>query len=483
MATPERAILLARISDARNGDDHGVTGQLSDLRAYARRLGWAVGPADTHEVVENDTSAFKRRKVTLPDGSRQLRTYRPGFRRALAMLADGQADGLVALDLDRACRDPRDLEDLIDVVEGRSPRLPVESVTGSLRLANDSDVSMARVMVAMANKSSRDTSRRVADARRRRAAEGQPAGGKRCFGYTPDGMSLVPAEAAEIAKAADAVLSGASVRSVARDWADRGVLTPAGKRWHPSWLRDMLMRPRLAGIAVYRGEEAGPAAWPPILDVNRWRDLRRLLADPSRRTARGNEPKWLGSGVYLCGVCGGTVVTGTGAGGKRTYLCQEHHLRRTADPVDELVSRVVAGRLARTDAAALMSPRRASGPDVAALYRQAATLRGRLDDQAAMHARGEITSAMLATGTRIITAELSGVESQLAAAAGDDPLQGVAGRPDAAEVWEGLPLHRQRGIVRVLMDVRLLRSRPGRRPGGSYFDPSTVEITWKDGES
>src|SRR5258708_6350194 len=52
-------------------------------------------------------SAFKRRRIALPDGRAELRTVRPGFRRALAMLADGRADGLIALDLDRAMRDPR----------------------------------------------------------------------------------------------------------------------------------------------------------------------------------------------------------------------------------------------------------------------------------------------------------------------------------------------------------------------------------------
>jgi hypothetical protein len=44
---------------------------------------------------------------------------------------------LLALDLDRIARDPRDLEDLIDVVESHTPHVPVESVTGSLRLANE----------------------------------------------------------------------------------------------------------------------------------------------------------------------------------------------------------------------------------------------------------------------------------------------------------------------------------------------------------
>jgi site-specific DNA recombinase len=479
MSKPQRAVLLARISDARNGDDHGVAAQLTDMRRYARRLGWACGPVGTHEITENDTSAFKRRMITLPDGSRQLRTFRPGFRRALDMLRDGAADGLISPDLDRACRDPRDLEDLIDVVEGRHPRIPVESVTGSLRLATDADITMARVMVAVANKASRDTARRVAAARQHKAAAGQPAGGVRCFGYTADGMSVIPGEAAEITAAASAVLAGASMRAITRDWNERGITTTRGARWRPSWVRSLLLRPRLAGIAVYHGEEIGLAVWPAILDEGTWRSVRHLLTDPGRLTARGNEPKWPGSGLYLCGVCGEAVGTGQGGRLGRTYVCPRHHVRRAAAAVDDLVTRVVTGRLSRPDAAVLLAPPRPAGPDTASLHRQATALRARLNGQAALHARGEITDAMLATGARIITADLAAIEAQLATVTADSPLDGIAGRPDAAGIWETLPLWRRRGIVRVVMDVRLMPARPGRQPGGGYFDPASVHIEWK----
>ena len=162
---PRNAIILARLSDLRDDDERGADGQVSDGHDYARRIGWAIGPRLTHVIIENNeagsglrgVSAFKRRRIALPDGRAELRTVRPGFRRALAMLADGRADGLIALDLDRAMRDPRDLEDLIDLVEQSSPRIPVESVSGSLRLANDADITLARVMCAVANKASRDT--------------------------------------------------------------------------------------------------------------------------------------------------------------------------------------------------------------------------------------------------------------------------------------------------------------------------------------
>jgi DNA invertase Pin-like site-specific DNA recombinase len=190
---PQRAIVLTRISDARNGDVAGVARQEADARALADRLGWVIGET----VVENDTSAFKRRQVRLADGSKAMRTVRPGFRRALSLLETGEADGLLAYDLDRVARDPRDLEDLIDVVESKNPRVPVESVTGSLRLANDGDVAMARVLVAVANKSSRDTSRRVARKHEELAVNGRPSGGgQRGYGYETDGMRVRPDEAA-----------------------------------------------------------------------------------------------------------------------------------------------------------------------------------------------------------------------------------------------------------------------------------------------
>src|SRR5579884_3760110 len=99
---PECALRLTRISDARDEDTKGVDDQGADCDAAGARAGWQFGPPSTHHIIENDTSAFKRKVITLPDGRRELRTVRPWFRQALAMLADGRADGLMAYDLDRA---------------------------------------------------------------------------------------------------------------------------------------------------------------------------------------------------------------------------------------------------------------------------------------------------------------------------------------------------------------------------------------------
>ncbi|WP_223227621.1 recombinase family protein [Leifsonia xyli] len=161
-----RAVVYVRISDDPEGLERGVDRQEEDFRA--------VAAAEGLEVVavfrENDTSAFKQRTIVLPSGEKVRRVIRPKFRAMLQLMANDGGDVLIAYDLDRAVRDPRDLEDLIEskMLHGYGGR----SATGSLRLDTDSDVAMARVLVAMANKSSADTARRVARASKQRAVEG-----------------------------------------------------------------------------------------------------------------------------------------------------------------------------------------------------------------------------------------------------------------------------------------------------------------------
>ncbi|WP_083219756.1 recombinase family protein [Leifsonia xyli] len=177
----KRAVVYVRISDDPEGLERGVDRQEEDFRA--------VAAAEGLEVVavfrENDTSAFKQRTIVLPSGEKVRRVIRPKFRAMLQLMANDGGDVLIAYDLDRAVRDPRDLEDLIDVRTLHGFR--VRSVTGSLRLDADADVAMARVMVAMAHKSSADTARRVARAAKARAEAGGWNGGLPPFGYAPTG--------------------------------------------------------------------------------------------------------------------------------------------------------------------------------------------------------------------------------------------------------------------------------------------------------
>jgi hypothetical protein len=415
------------------------------------------------------------------------------------MLADGRADGLIAYDLDRAVRDPRDLEDLIDVVESKDPRIPVESVTGSLRLANDADVTMARVMVAVANKASRDTARRVSRARRRQAENGEWGGGKRPFGFEADGVTVNPPEAAEIRQAAAAILAGVSLAQVTASLRDRKVPTVTGAKWSTVTVRDMLLRPRNAGLMVYRAEGGrgprkvrlytdadlvGKAPWGEILPEETWRAVHAILTDPSRTVGPGPTPRWLGSRLYQCGVCDdGTtvVVSGHTSHGYRyqRYICRETgHLSKSAVPCDKYVETVITDRLSRPDAAHLLIPPAGGDSTAADLRREVASLRELLNEQARLHARRVIDGQQLAAGSAELRVRLSTAEGSLSALEVTSPLVVIAGHPDAAAIWDGLDLGRKRAVLRAAVTVTLHPAPPGRRAGGR-FDTDSIDIDWK----
>lgn len=480
--TPQSAVILCRISDARDEDTTGVDDQERHCRALADRLGWKVWRV----IVENDVSAYKRRKIQLPDGSYGLRTVRPGLRNAINWLTTGEADGLIAYDLDRAVRDPRDLEDLIDAVEMSKPRPLVESVTGSLRLANDADITMARVMVAVANKASRDTGRRVAIARLRMAMNGEYGGGIRPFGFGKDGVTVEPAEAAEIVRVTEALLVGSSLRYVTRSLNERGVRTTRGHEWTTQEVRQMVMRPRNAGFAVYRGEIVGRSSWPAIVPEETWRAVVALLSDPARRTSPGNTARWLGSGLYRCGGCGRPMICSLSGGRRAVYRCRAprgetrppgQHVVRVALPMDEFVQELIIGRLSRPDAVDLLVEDQRE--DVAPLQVEAVALRTRLDELAALHADGAIDARQLVTGSSRIRDQLAAIETRISAASQGSALVGVVGTEDPRATWGSLDLSRKRAVLDALMTVTVLKAPHGRGPGGSYFDPSWVRVEWK----
>lgn len=532
------ADLYLRLSDFR-GDADGFAPRERKLRAEAKRLGWTVGRV----VIENDVlngdgngngsatstdryrsvdiegssgdpngsvdvkkgtggtsgqvinlnnlvrprpaSAFKRRKVVTPSGRTELRVYRPGFRQVLDDLMNSRATAVLCEDLDRAVRDPRDLEDLIDAMA--HCRGHARSLSGSLTFTaggTDSEVTMARVMVTMANKSSRDLARRVASSREILAAEGTYGGGRRPYGYRPDPDSVkyhrtllqVPAEAAELRRAAASVLAGGSLKAFARDLRDRQVPSVTGAPWSAETLRDVLIKPAIAGLAAHTRDGTTTlhaAAWEPILPRDTWEAVVAVLTAPGRNPATSNAPRWLGSNLYLCGICKTPTLHVTGGKKGPGYVCSAaSHIRRHAPETDKLVGMYVAARLNRDDARDLLRPPVRPGVDAGALRAETAKLTAIGERQAAMHAVGDITDAELAAGSRARNARLGKIAVLLHETTTPDPLAEFRDAPDAARVWRDLPLERQRNVLRLLAVVTLL---PATRRGRG-FDPDSVRV-------
>lgn len=460
-ALPVRAIALVRISDDRDDTRIGVGRQEEDCRTLATRLGWTIAEV----VVENDTSAYQTTVRLDTDGLPERKTRRPQFREALKMLHDGRADGLVVYDIDRACRRLRDLEALIDVVEGRG--VPVVSVTGSLDVSTSSSRAMARVLATMANKSSEDTARRVARAARQHAEQGHfRTSGFRPFGYRADG-TIDEAEAAVLRDMFDRILRGDPTRSVSRSLNERRILTPRGNAWTPQGVRACLLKPTSAGLRAYLTDVVADGSWEPIVDRETWELVAAVLKARQRSTERGGSVHLL-SGIVRCDTCGGPMYVGKHGrttNRQEAYRCMTsgcYAASRNKVWLEDYVVRVVERMLA-TPPFARARRRQADGRpshDVAQLLalreRRSQILRDFATDLSATDLR-----QMLAA----VDGRIAEVEHGAAAAGAGVHL------PKASDFGD-LSLDRQRAIIRALITVRVKpQVRKGREP-----EPETVLI-------
>lgn len=466
--TPSRAAILVRISDDKAGDAKGVARQEEDCRGLARRLGWTVAEV----VIENDTSAYKRKRIKLPDGTSVLRTVRPRFRYVLDGLASGEFDGLIAYDLDRVARDLRDLEDLVDVVQSTHPHIPVESVSGSLRLANTSDIAMARVMTVLANKSSSDTGRRVARKHEELAAAGKPGGGGfRGYGYDRRNLVVVPEEAEIVREIARRILADDSLNAIAADLQAREIPTVTGAPWNSRSVKSVVTKPRVAGLRAHRGDVVGKAVWPAILDTATWEDVCARLAGRARNTDLTLQ-RWL-TGVLVCSQCDRPMVGWQGNGGQR-YWCATPRggcgkIAIKADVVEAEVERQVLELLSLPRV--LEQLRNAATAEVTEDARRAlAEDEQQLKELAGMWARKEISLAEYREARGVVEARVKDSRALITSRAPQVLRRLLAG--DVRDGWERLTPADKREAA-LALDARY-RVRPHDRSKGNKFDPGRL---------
>jgi site-specific DNA recombinase len=302
-------ILLARESVDRAEQ---VGNQLTDLRSRIAGIGGRID----REVPENDVSAYRRTRVELPDGTFGYRVVRPKWEQILTALRRGECNALMVADIDRLTRDPRTLEDLIDVVELYG--VHVESLTGNIDLSTDAGISAARSLVNQRNQESRNKSRLVADGHRHAAMKGKVHGGPyRPFGWRKDRRRVNKREAARIRAELPRIAAGVSDHTLAREWEERGIATVTGAQWRRPTIRAIFLNPRLCGRVVYRGEVLRDASgdyvrgeWEPILtDAEYDAVVAKWAPSPDGTVSRvegkgsGARTSYLLSPFLRCGKC------------------------------------------------------------------------------------------------------------------------------------------------------------------------------------
>lgn len=462
-APARRALIYVRVSQDKKGGGLAVGRQRDDCQALADRLGWTV--VGIHE--DNDTSAYSGKP-------------RPGYRALLADLEAGRADAVLVWHTDRLHRSPVELEEYVSVSEKHS--VITQTVqSGELNLSTPSGRMIARQLGSVARYEVEHKSQRIRRKQEELAAAGKWLGGRPPLGWivSDDGSAVLDRPAARrIKRATEDVIAGASFGSIVRAWNAAGFLTSTGKPWSHQTLRQVLRRPRNAGLTEFRGEIIGASEWPEIVTEDAWRSLVAILDDPARRRSQSNRARWLLAGVALCGGCGqplkSSAVGRAGDGTNRHhYRCTGRgggHVARNSRDLDEHVIETVAAWLDRDFDLLIGGPDDSLDAAITAdLQGEALTVRARLTEAASTFADGMISRDQLGTITARCNVRLGEIEAALRASTRGAATAMLSAASDPVQAWRTAPVDRQRAILRELVEVVVLpRGAAGRR----VYDPA-----------
>lgn len=446
--SPKRVVIYTRISRDDTGEGAANERQRQDCETLAALRRWTV------VGYEEDIS------ISAYSGK-----FRPGWNAVVERMKSGSVDIVAAYHIDRITRTVRELTEIIAL--GQAHGVGIATVNGDIDLTNDTGKMVATILSAVAEQEVERKGARQRRANQQRAADGHPwKSGWRAFGFTLDGQQ-VPEEAALIREAADLVLDGAPLRSIVKRWKGLGVTTPRSSKgvdgWTHNGVRSILLNPRNAGIATYKGEQIGKGNWEPIFSEETHMLLVAKLTNPSRLTrpvSRGRTASNLLTGIATCGTCGETVQGGTGHKGGLIYQCKNYHVSTLREEADAIVRDAFAASVALTRPGLLMPIRKPTSPRD--LWEEAERLRNRLNDASTSYANERITLEQLETVSTSLRKKLEAVETQAAeVAGGEDDL--FALRAESVNKFLDLNMEGQRAILSRLAVIVLYPKGRGRR--------------------
>jgi site-specific DNA recombinase len=466
LATPTAAAIYARISSDPDHDQLGVTRQLEDCRALAARRGWPV----LDEYVDDDKSAWSGKP-------------RPEYKRMLGDIEDGQVDAVIVWHTDRLHRHPKELEEYMEACKPRS--VPTHTVTsGDLDLTNPDGQFIARMLGAVARKESDDKSRRIRRKHEEIAQAGKIAGGgTRPYGYLDDRLTVVQTEAEIIREMAERILAGDSLRSLANDLNRRQIPTVSGREWKTQVVRRLLLSARISGQRSHKDQIVATAVWPAIITPEQGARLALLFGDPTRKTNRAAR-RYLLSGIMRCAVCDTRMIGRPRADGARRYICAKGPglpgcggVAILAEPMERFIVEAVLHRLDSPALAAALAGGTPPDEVPAATRLEFETSSRELDELAAAYGQRLITLPEWLIARKPIEARIENAKRSLARHTKTSILAPYVGASSKLrELWEELPLARQRAIVAAILD-RVSISRAAQRRGA--FDESRAEPVWR----
>lgn len=454
-----RAIIYTRVSSDPTRQGSSVEQQETVCREVCAREGWTVAQV----LVDNDAGA-----------SRWSTSKRPAYDKLASVLRSG--DVLVTWEASRA---QRDLQAYLALRELCALRGVLWSYSGRTYDLNEGDDRFTTGLDALlAEKEVELTRGRVLRALNAAAIQGKPHG-RVPFGYAAQRDSRTglvterivdPVEGPIFREIVDRFLSGENWSAITRSLNERHILTKDGKPWYTQNLRRMVERPVYAGKRVHRGTVVAQGIWPPLMTEEEQLRVKAIGEDPAMVAPRGSAPKYLLSGIAVCGVCGTPVVryAAHSRAGKTisSYRCPAgFHVVRKIERVDEPVIEYMLSLLEDPRLRQRLDARDDSDITAARHAREAIEQQLAEYEQAAID--GSISAkafARIEAGLNAKLEDLDSVEHQHVS-----PLLRKIAGVDAREIWDGMNIVDRRTIVRASVSIKINRQRS---------EASPVEIDW-----
>lgn len=343
--------------------------------------------------------------------------------------------------------------------------------------------------------------RRQRDRYAEEQAKGNPLWGGRPFGYELDRKTIREEEAAAIREGVRMILEdGATVYGVMKYLNNEvRLLSPMGNRWGTTTTKQLLTRPRNAGVYVVGGVvQDVKATWQSIISRDTYDALIAHLK-ANGRTQPGRKPSHVGTGVILCGACGEVMRTGSSAGnviyrcktktehGKASYSDGTRHVSMRAEVVEQVIrEEIVNAFFSGSD---VLAQSRTEGKDLSEIHARVNKLNKKRDELkiSAMDPDSPFTMTDVAPGVRKIDQELDALQANLSAliaekahAAMLDEIRRSMSFLDAsthrvneeatvtlrkalAEKYDSLSLNTRKILVQDLLDVKILTTGRGRK--------------------
>nr|WP_267964971.1 recombinase family protein [Streptomyces fulvoviolaceus] len=281
-----------------------------------------------------------------------------------------------------------------------------------------------------------------------------------------------PEAAPNVVELFERLRAGHSFRTIAADWAARGIASRRGTPFGAATLRGMATKVAYIGQRSHHGRTT-QATWPAITDDPAFEGtfwaVQAIITDQARRTVRPGGARHAFSSVLRCDVCSEAMtVTYRRAGGKdqpAAYQCHGKGCTRiNKDAVDEIVTGEIIAYLSRPEIHKELAADDGESPELHAVRAELARVRPQLAEME------EATPETLAEG-RVLARMIEAKEEEIAALeirerelSTPPALVGVPA-DDVAGWWKGAEVSTRRAVAALLLVPALLgevRVRRGR---------------------